>query len=68
MRKRLSRACAGAYSARARHEGKISDREILYRSAFEMGRHIIGYEVQKVLAGVDWFSKDAAAKSERKSA
>ncbi len=42
-------------------EGKISDREILYRSAFEMGRHIIGYEVQKVLAGVDWFSKDASA-------
>jgi len=42
-------------------EGKISDREILYRSAFEMGRHIIGYEVQKVLAGVDWFSRDAGA-------
>ena len=23
--------------------------------AFEVGRHIIGYEVQKVLAAVDWF-------------
>jgi dienelactone hydrolase len=44
---------------RAATRGKISDREILYRSAFEMGRHIIGYEVQKVLAGVDWFSKEA---------
>jgi dienelactone hydrolase len=42
-------------------QGKISDRELLYRSAFEMGRHIIGYEVQKVLAGVDWFSKEAGA-------
>ncbi len=31
-------------------------REFLYRPAFEMGRHIIGYEVQKVLAAVDWFT------------
>ncbi|MFM8583314.1 MAG: hypothetical protein ACKOFW_17735, partial [Planctomycetaceae bacterium] len=30
-------------------------REFIYRQAFEMGRHIIGYEVQKVLAGVDEF-------------
>lgn len=29
-------------------------REFIYRMAFEMGRHIIGYEVQKVLAVVDW--------------
>ena len=28
-------------------------REFLYRQAFEVGRHIIGYEVQKVLATVD---------------
>ncbi len=30
-------------------------REFLYRAAYEMGRHILGYEVQKVLAAVDWF-------------
>jgi dienelactone hydrolase len=30
-------------------------REWIYRQAFQMGRHIIGYEVQKVLAAVDWF-------------
>ena len=30
-------------------------REFIYRMAFELGRHIIGYEVQKVLAAVDWF-------------
>jgi dienelactone hydrolase len=30
-------------------------REWIYRQAFEMGRHVIGYEVQKVLAVVDWF-------------
>ncbi len=32
---------------------KLTSREFLYRSAFELGRHPIGYEVQKVLAAVD---------------
>ncbi len=32
-------------------------REFIYRMAYEMGRHIIGYEVQKVLAAVDWFTR-----------
>ncbi|MBM3831965.1 MAG: hypothetical protein FJ403_01575 [Verrucomicrobia bacterium] len=41
----------------------LSNREFLYRSAFELGRHLIGYEVQKVLAGVDWFSKAGGNKS-----
>ncbi len=36
-------------------------REFLYRPAFEMGRHIIGYEVQKVLAAVDWFRQAQGA-------
>ena len=36
----------------SRHNG-ITNREFLYRSAFELGRHIIGYEVQKILALVD---------------
>jgi dienelactone hydrolase len=30
-------------------------REWIYRQAFEMGRHVIGYEVQKVLAALDAF-------------
>ncbi len=38
---------------------KLTNREFLYRPAYEMGRHLIGYEVQKVLAGVDWFSREA---------
>ncbi len=38
---------------------KLTSREFLYRSSFELGRHPIGYEVQKVLAAVDWFVKDA---------
>ncbi|MCB1089222.1 MAG: dienelactone hydrolase family protein, partial [Verrucomicrobiae bacterium] len=32
----------------------ITHREWIYRQAFQMGRHVIGYEVQKVLAAVDW--------------
>lgn len=35
----------------------LTSREYLYRSAFELGRHLIGYEVQKVLALVDWFAR-----------
>ena len=34
-----------------------SRREWLYRQAFHMGRHVIGYELQKVIAVVDWFEK-----------
>ena len=38
-------------------------REWIYRQAFHMGRHIIGYEMQKVLAAVDWFERqDASAR------
>ena len=36
-------------------------REWIYRQAFHMGRHVIGYEVQKVLAAVDWFKRKNAA-------
>ena len=35
-------------------------REWVYRPAFDLGRHIIGYEVQKVLSLVDWFRKEDA--------
>jgi dienelactone hydrolase len=34
-------------------------REWIYRQAFHMGRHIIGYEVQKVLSAIDWFKQSA---------
>ena len=32
---------------------EIPHREFLYRSAYEVGRHLIGYEVQKILAAID---------------
>lgn len=34
-------------------------REFIYRMAYQAGRHIIGYEVQKVQAAVDWFSRSS---------
>ena len=43
-------------------------REWIYRQAFELGRHVIGYEVQKVLAAVDWFEQNATNSSTRHSA
>jgi dienelactone hydrolase len=39
---------------------KLTSREFLYRPAFELGRHLVGYEVQKILAGVDWFAREGA--------
>jgi dienelactone hydrolase len=48
---------AVAWGAR---RGTVTHREMLYRSAYQMGRHVIGYEVQKVLAAVDWFARDSA--------
>jgi dienelactone hydrolase len=35
----------------------IPHREFVYRMAYEMGRTLTGYEVQKVLAAVDWFTQ-----------
>jgi dienelactone hydrolase len=35
-------------------------REFIYRMSYEVGRHIIGYEVQKALAAVDWFTQENA--------
>ena len=35
-------------------------REFVYRPAFELGRHILGYEVQKTLALVDWLHRETA--------
>jgi cephalosporin-C deacetylase-like acetyl esterase len=34
---------------------KLTHREWIYRMSFPVGRHPIGYEVQKALAAVDWF-------------
>ncbi|MBX3239867.1 MAG: hypothetical protein KIT80_21465 [Chitinophagaceae bacterium] len=31
-------------------------REWVYRQAYTIGRHVIGYELQKIFAALDWFS------------
>jgi len=46
---------------------RLSNREFLYRPAFELGRHLIGYELQKVLSGIDWFSQQTRGGRPRKA-
>ncbi|MDB6138474.1 MAG: dap4 1, partial [Verrucomicrobiaceae bacterium] len=36
----------------------VPHREWIYRQSFELGRHIIGYEVQKVLSLIDLFASE----------
>lgn len=36
----------------------LTHREFIYRAAYELGRHIIGYEIQKILAAVDALSPE----------
>jgi dienelactone hydrolase len=38
-------------------------REWIYRQAYHMGRHVIGFEVQKILAVVDWYRQRAGDKA-----
>ena len=40
---------------------KLTNREYVYRPGFELGRHVIGYEVHKLLAAVDWLQSSSAA-------
>jgi len=37
---------------------KITNREYVYRAAYELGRHLIGYETAKVMAAVGFFADD----------
>lgn len=37
---------------------RMSSREYLFRPAYQLGRHLIGYEVQQILAAVDWFCRE----------
>ena len=42
---------------------EMTNREYLYRPAFELGRQLIGYELQKVLAAVDWFETERSSQN-----
>lgn len=50
------------FSERAGPNRRMPHREYVFSPAFQMGRHLIGYEVQKVLAGVDWFRREGGDK------
>ncbi len=58
----IDRQATGLVNPRITHPTDQTHREFIYRMAFQMGRHIIGYEVQKVLAAVDWFCKSQPAR------
>jgi dienelactone hydrolase len=61
----ISRQADISGSARVGRFTNQPHREFVYRMAYEMGRHVIGYEVQKVLAAVDWLStSDPSRRSE----
>lgn len=51
----LSRDADHSGSERLGIRTNVPHREWIYRQSFILGRHIIGYEIQKVLALVDWF-------------
>ena len=36
-------------------ESNLPHREFLFRMSYELGRHLVGYEIQKVLAAIDFF-------------
>lgn len=45
----------GRTQNRRNGRANLTDREYLHRSAFLLGRQLAGYEIQKILAVVDWF-------------
>lgn len=52
----LSRASTHSTNPRFNVRTNVPHREWIYRQSYELGRHIIGYEVQKILAAVDCLS------------
>ncbi len=56
------------YSGPDGNDGRIkrsdqTHREWIYRQAFQMGRHVIGYEVQTALAAADWLRSSGLSSS-----
>jgi len=56
----ISRRDTWSGNPRINRRTNLPHREWIYRQAYPLGRHIIGYEVQKVLAAVDWFARESA--------
>ena len=58
----LSRSDDFSGSAKRNRFTNQPHREWIYRQSYELGRHVIGYEVQKILAAVDWQSRKSDLK------
>jgi dienelactone hydrolase len=54
----INRDCSFSKSA-AFGQTNQTHREWIYRQAYEMGRHIIGVEIQKIQAAIDWFNEQS---------
>jgi len=54
----ISRACDFSGSPMVRMTNQ-PHREWIYRQAYELGRHVIGFEVQKVQSAIDWLKRTA---------
>lgn len=53
----INRAATASGSVRLDRFTNQPHREWIYRQAYTFGRHIIGYEVQKIRAVVNWFDR-----------
>src|SRR5690606_40498821 len=54
----IDRSDEGSGSKRLNRFTNQPHREWIYRQAYTFGRHVIGFEVQKVLAAVNWFVQE----------
>ena len=57
----INRDCTWSANPKIDRFTNLTHREYIYRMSYELGRHPIGFEVQKVLAAVDWFTKTASS-------
>jgi dienelactone hydrolase len=53
----INRSGTWSGSTRLNRFTRQPHREWIYRQAYTFGRHVIGYEVQKILAAIDWFER-----------
>jgi len=56
----INRDSADSGNERAGRWTNLPHREWIYRQGFDLGRHLIGYEVQEILTAVDWFKTQLA--------
>lgn len=57
-------ALVSRHSEARQGRAMMTDREFIYRGSFVLGQHIIGYELQKILALVDMLQRQADSSAE----